>query len=147
MQEAYLRAFRFRRGFRGGDARPWLLRIVRNVFYSSVRNNRGLEDIGLDQVPQEGAFFESPESMLLVKSQKNVLLRALGEMPTTCREMLVLREMEGLSYKQISSLLEIPEGTVMSRLSRARNQLRHHVKRLARQEKVSDSYADRAGLV
>lgn len=141
VQEAYLRAFRFRRGFRGGDAGPWLLRIVRNVFYDSVRRSRGLATTDFEPMFCDEACWKNPESVLLEKTQRQLLLRALDEMPAECRGILLLREIEGLTYKQISDVLEIPTGTVMSRLSRARDKLRQGLKRTAGQERISDDQA------
>jgi RNA polymerase sigma factor (sigma-70 family) len=122
VQEAYLRALRSANRFRGGDARPWLLRIVRNVFYRSVQRNPTAELIGDGEVvPSSDAGFRSAERALL---RRMTVQNALRKLPLHCRQVLVLREIEEMSYKDISALLGIPEGTVMSRLSRARARLR-----------------------
>lgn len=122
VQEAYLRALRSANRFRGGNARPWLLRIVRNVFYSSVQRNPTAELIGEGEVvPSSDAAFRSAEQALL---RRMTVQNALGKLPLHCRQVLVLREMEEMSYNDIANLLGVPTGTVMSRLSRARARLR-----------------------
>jgi RNA polymerase sigma-70 factor, ECF subfamily len=125
VQEAYLRAYRFFSGFHGGDARAWLLQIVRNTSYSWLQQNR----------PQEGAaeFDEemhsdtqipvNPETLAMESANRERLHRALEELPPNFREVLVLRELEGCSYKEIAEITGIPIGTVMSSLSRARRRL------------------------
>jgi len=124
-QEAYLRAFQHFRSFQGGDARPWLLAIVRNTYYTWIRRNRAPEvRTGFD----DGIYAEMPDTsdpeMLLVKeADKQMLRRALEKLPDDFREVIVLREFEELSYKQIADVMQIPLGTVMSRLARARKRL------------------------
>jgi RNA polymerase sigma-70 factor (ECF subfamily) len=139
-QEACMRAFRFIEGFRGGDARAWLLRIVRNTCYSrwrSERNRPGLVefDEDLHGIADEGVADASaandPESLMLGAERVRLLDRALASLPEDFREALVLRELESLSYKEIAESLEIPIGTVMSRISRARRLLVGAYKRLA----------------
>jgi RNA polymerase sigma-70 factor (ECF subfamily) len=129
MQEAYLRALRFYRGFRGGDARPWLLEIVRNVFYTSVRQNQLREARAFIEPRLAGmiASQHDPEAELVDRTQKRLLLHSIKKLPDRYREVLLLREFEALPYKEISRILEIPQGTLMSRLSRARKQLRECV--------------------
>src|SRR5215813_9175270 len=124
-QEAYLRAFQHFRSFQGGDARPWLLAIVRNTYYTWIRHNRGPE---VRTSFEEGICAEMPDTsdpeMLLVKeADKQMLRRALEKLPDDFREVIVLREFEELSYKQIADVMQIPLGTVMSRLARARKRL------------------------
>lgn len=125
VQEAYLRAFRFYRGFRGGDARPWLLTIVRNVYYTWLRQKPvgRLADFNED-VLRADPYFANPEEVLIENSGGVLLRKALETLPTRSREMLILRELDGMSYKQISAVVGVPTGTVMSRLSRARASLR-----------------------
>lgn len=124
-QEAYLRAFRFYDRFRGGNARPWLMKIVRNVFYDSLRQSPAGQPIDLDQdFAGAGGSFGNPEDTLIESTSAAVVRKALETLPTYCREVLVLRELEGMSYKEISSIIAVPAGTVMSRLSRARGRLR-----------------------
>ncbi len=134
VQEAYLRAFRFYDRFRGGDVRPWLLKIVRNVYYTRTRKNAAGPFISLDHDDLNAgdqAFADSgcknPEQVLIERSAARLLRQALDTLPPRSREALVLRELEGMSYKEISTILEVPKGTVMSTLSRARARLRQSV--------------------
>jgi RNA polymerase sigma-70 factor (ECF subfamily) len=126
VQEAYLRAFRFFGGFRGGNSRSWLLRIVRNVFYDWLKQNRRqLTEEPLDEELHEPVDEKAPpDTVLAEKADYELLHQAIAELPLEFREILVLRELEGFSYKEIAELAEVPLGTVMSRLARAREQLR-----------------------
>jgi len=130
VQEAYLRAFRFFGGFHGGDARTWLLKIVRNTCYT-LHKNRGRQTAAPfdEQVHTDIAESQNPETLLRRKAAGQSLNRALEELPTAFREVLVLLEVEGLSYKEIAEVLAIPIGTVMSRLARARHRLRESLSR------------------
>ena len=122
-QEALLRACRFFRSFHGGDARAWLLQIVRNTCYSWLEKNRPRElmvEFNEDLHPQSVA---TPESIAIADEDRERLSRALETLPPRFREVLVLRELEGCSYKEIAAITSIPIGTVMSSLSRARRQL------------------------
>jgi RNA polymerase sigma-70 factor, ECF subfamily len=125
VQEAYLRAIRHFATFRGGNARPWLLMIVRNTFYTWIQHNRITEVI--DSIDDEDdmliADAPNPEMLLLQESDKQIVRRALQKLPTQFLEVIVLREFEELSYQQIADLVQIPIGTVMSRLARARKRL------------------------
>ena len=126
VQEAYLRAFKFFSGFRGENSRAWLLRIVRNAFYDWLKQNRGDEtnepfDEELHDTVDER---RGPDALLLEKADHELLHKAIGTLPVEFREILVLRELEGFSYKEISEVASIPLGTVMSRLARGREQLR-----------------------
>ena len=128
VQEAYLRAFKFFSGFRGGDSRSWLLRIVRNSFYDWLKRNRRA-DAGTDfEFDEElhGRADETgtPDAVLLEKADRELLHEAIAELPLEFREILVLRELEGFSYKEIADVADVPLGTVMSRLARAREHLR-----------------------
>lgn len=130
-QEAYLRAFRFHHRFRGGDARSWLLAIVRNVYYTWLRQYPAGRLVNFDEDPVSvDPYFANPEEVFIQKSGSVLLRRALETLPTGCREMLILRELDGMSYKQISIVVGVPTGTVMSRLSRARARLRQSVAEL-----------------
>lgn len=131
VQEAYLRAFRFFGSFRGGNARTWLLKIVRNTCYTWLHQNRAQQvtDSFDEQVHTAAAESQDPETLLLRKAEGQLLNQALEELPTVFREVLVLLEIEGLSYKEIAEVLEIPIGTVMSRLARARHRLRESLSR------------------
>ena len=125
VQEAYLRAFKHFDAFKGGDARPWLLAIVRNTYYTWIQRNRLPEvstpfdeetDTHISDVPD-------PEKLLLQEIDRQILRRALRKLPAEFREVIVLREFEELSYKQIAEVIQVPVGTVMSRLARARKRL------------------------
>ena len=125
-QEACVRAFRAFDGYRGGDdARPWLLRIVRNTAYTWLRQHRASEPIlsfdeALHALPSEEL---NPEKIMLRSVDAGLLRQALEELPVEYREVMVLRELEGLSYKEIGEIAAVPLGTVMSRLARARKRL------------------------
>ncbi len=126
VQEAYLRAVRFFGGFRGGDARAWLLTIVRNTAHT-VRQ-RGREAGAAVPIDEDTPEMEDeslgPEDLLLQKASGREVREALDALPVEFREVLVLRELEGLSYKEVAEVAQLPIGTVMSRLSRARTRLR-----------------------
>ena len=134
VQEAYLRAFRFFEGLRGTDARAWLLAIVRNAGYSWLEKNRPGEIVALDDAGAISADMESaghaapaesnPEVILLQSANRKLVNQALEELPVGYREVLVMRELEDLSYKEIAAIAGIPMGTVMSRLARGRELLR-----------------------
>jgi len=122
-QEALLRACRFFRGFHGEDVRAWMLQIVRNTCYSWLEKNRPRElmvefDEELHLQP-----VASPESIAITNDDRERLTRALEALPSRFREVIVLRELEGCSYREIATIMSIPFGTVMSSLSRARRQL------------------------
>jgi len=125
-QEAYLRAFRFFPGFRGGDARAWLLKIVRNTCYTWLHVNRPLQDAA---VFDESLFTPdlrapNPEEVALQNDSGALLRKALEKLSPNFREVLVLRELEGMSYREIADITGAPTGTVMSSLWRARSRLR-----------------------
>jgi RNA polymerase sigma factor (sigma-70 family) len=128
VQEAYLRAFKAYKGFRGGDARPWLMKIVRNVYYTSVQKNSSRQFIDLDDdLAPTNTRLANAEELLIQESSGILIRKALETLPTRSREILMLRELEGMSYKEISIIMEMPTGTVMSTLSRARARLRQSV--------------------
>jgi len=122
-QDAMLRAFRFFEGFYGGDVRAWLLQIVRNTCYTWLEKNRRMKMT--DQFDEELHMQSSatPESITIAGDDRERLMRALETIPARFREVIVLRELEGCSYKEIAAITSIPIGTVMSSLSRARRQL------------------------
>jgi len=124
VQEAYLRAFRHLPGFRGGDGRAWLLAIVRNTCYDRL-HQRGVQDHSAfdEGIHSTGQSNTNPEASLLKHEKAELLREALAELPVEYREVLVLRELEELSYTEIAGITKIPLGTVMSRLSRARRRL------------------------
>ena len=122
-QEAMLRAFRFFRGFHGGDARAWLLQIVRNNCYTWLEKNRPME---MTTEFDEELYSQSqvtPESLAIAGDNRERLTHALEDLPARFREVLVLRELEGCSYKEIAAITSMPIGTVMSALARARQRL------------------------
>ena len=124
VQESYLRAFRFFTSFQGTNCRGWLLRIVRHTCYTAL-GARKLRD---KEVPlEEGDEIEDhsplPPGSLEKKATVEAVREAIAALPVDFREAVVLRELEGLSYKEISEVTEVPIGTVMSRLARGRHQL------------------------
>jgi RNA polymerase sigma factor (sigma-70 family) len=124
VQESYLKAFRFFEGFHpGANARGWLLRIVRNTCYSALgaRHRQGTA-LELDVEQLEDAA-PGPRANVDAKATVETVREAIAALPVDYREVVVLRELEELSYKEISEVAGIPLGTVMSRLSRARDQL------------------------
>ncbi len=126
VQDAMLRAYRAFGGFRGGDARPWLLAIVRNCWRNAAADRRRRRQ---DPLPDEGgeplvADAPDPEALALAASEQRRLDTAIAALPEEYREVLVLREMEDMSYREIAEVVEAPIGTVMSRLARARALLR-----------------------
>ena len=136
-QEASLRAFKFFGSFRGDNARAWLLTIVRNTFYNWLQKNRSPQMAG--ELDDEALMVEdvsvNAESINLRLADAETVQRAIAELPVEFREIVILREMEGFSYKEIADLSDLPIGTVMSRLARARKQLQ---KRLAGEFKPGD---------
>jgi RNA polymerase sigma-70 factor, ECF subfamily len=130
VQEAYLRAFKFFDGYRGGDARAWILKIVRHTCFTWLARNRpselvpASEDGGEeDRAAAAIAPRADPETLLLQRLDSELLNRLIEKLPTPYREILVLREIEDLSYREIADVLALPVGTVMSRLARAREKL------------------------
>ncbi len=121
VQEALLRAYRFFDGLRGAP-RPWLLAIVRNACFSWLQANRPAELRAIDGLEQESDA-PGPEALAARDVDRRRLNEAIAALPVQFREVLVLRELEDLAYKDIARIAEIPIGTVMSRLSRARRQL------------------------
>jgi RNA polymerase sigma-70 factor (ECF subfamily) len=123
-QEAMLRAFKAFDRFEGEDGRVWLLTIIRNLYYSSVTRKNEAHDTFDEQLHSAPEKSDDPESLLLRNIDAETVRRGIEGLPVDFREPLVLREIEGLSYREIASVLEIPLGTVMSRLARARDYLR-----------------------
>lgn len=125
VQEAFLRALRHYRTFKGGDARPWLLAIVRNTYYTWRKHNRLPEETVALEDDKEPVAENTcdPETLLLRESDRQLLRSALRLLPREFLEVIVLREFEELSYKQIAEVIQVPSGTVMSRLARARKRL------------------------
>jgi RNA polymerase sigma-70 factor (ECF subfamily) len=129
VQEAYLRAWKGFAGFHGGDARSWLLTIVRNACYTWLRKSsrRDLTVEFNEGVHTQESSVPNPERMFNEDANRAVLEQALQQLPAEFRESIVLRELEGLSYREISEIAGIPVGTVMSRLARARARLRSYI--------------------
>ena len=126
VQEAYLRAFKFFEGFHGPDARAWLLTTVRNTCYTWLeQNRRNRNAIPFDEeihTGEEDAM--NPSSLALKSGDVKIVRESLEELPDEFREVIVLRDLEELSYKQIAAVIKAPLGTVMSRLARARERLK-----------------------
>jgi len=132
VQEAALRAYRFFDGLRG-EPRPWLLAIVRNSCMTWMQVNRpadlaGFDDREIESLPADD---DTPENLVLRELDRRMLNEAVAALPAPFREVLVLRELEDLSYKDIARVAEFPIGTVMSRLSRARRLLAESLRALA----------------
>jgi RNA polymerase sigma-70 factor (ECF subfamily) len=125
VQEAYIRAIRHHAGFRGGDEKAWLLAIVRNKCYDRLRQiGSSLQAEEFDEMHHSAQHSApTPETALLVAERSQILRRSLEELPAEYREVLVLRELEQLSYREIAEIAGIPIGTVMSRINRARQRL------------------------
>jgi RNA polymerase sigma-70 factor, ECF subfamily len=125
VQEAFLRAFKSFSGYYGGNSRAWLLTIVRNTCYTWLQKNRmsALSDPIDDKLDELGLDFADPEVLLLRSVDAQIVRAALQELPVEFREVMVLREMEELSYKEIANVVDLPLGTVMSRLARGRKRL------------------------
>lgn len=129
VQEAFLRALRYADSFRGDNARGWLLQIVRNTCFTWMKENRPVEVMNfddnsdfLDEIP--GPASEEPPAVALRNADRRALNDAIASLPMTFREVLVLRELEDCSYNEIARIADIPIGTVMSRLARARGLVR-----------------------
>jgi RNA polymerase sigma-70 factor (ECF subfamily) len=123
VQEAYLRAFKFFGSYHGGDSRSWLLTIVRNTCYTWLQQNRARELTTEFDEEVHSTASVNPETLLIEGANKQLLKQALEELPVSFREVVILRELEGLSYKEIADITDVPVGTVMSRLARARKRL------------------------
>jgi RNA polymerase sigma-70 factor, ECF subfamily len=125
VQEAYLRAFRFFDGFKGGDGKGWLLAVVRNTCRTWVRKQKGdLPRVVFDEQIHAGDHGEaSAEAELVERAKLGSLRECLEALPADYRGVIVMREMEEMSYKEIADVAGLPLGTVMSRLSRARSRL------------------------
>jgi len=123
VQEAMMRAYRFFERFHGGDARAWLLQIVRNTCYTWLEKNRPSELITEFNEEVHQPLSATPETLAAQDDERRRLILALESLSPRSREVLVLRELEGCSYKEIGKITGIPIGTVMSTLSRARERL------------------------
>ena len=129
VQEAYLRAFKSFSGFHGSNGRAWLLTIVRNTSYTLLKKNRSadLTTTFDEEIHTAGHESVSPATILEHSENAELIKEAMDELPAEFREILTLRHLEGLSYKEIADIAQIPPGTVMSRLSRARAELKEYL--------------------
>src|SRR5262245_7915693 len=127
VHEAFVRALQYSGRFRGGDPRGWLLTIVRNTSYTWLRKTRRPEPVAQFEEAIQDAGIEpsNPEQLLFQDADGRLVAKALSDLPVRFREILVLRELEDLSYKEISDVMSVPIGTVMSTLSRARKRFQH----------------------
>ena len=137
IQEAYLRAYRFYDGYHGGDFRAWLLTIVRNTCYTWLQQNRKPFVLLDEEMAELDTAKSNPETLLLRSIDATQLRQAIEELPLEFREAIVLRELEGLSYKEIAAIACVPLGTVMSRLARARDRLQSKLARPIRKGDVA----------
>jgi RNA polymerase sigma factor (sigma-70 family) len=139
VQDACLRAFRAIGGLADGSARPWVLTIVRNTAYTWLRKNRpsavlvvdDLEDVEAANADPGDPDSKTPETALIAKADAASLQAAIAALPTVYRETMILRDVQGLSYREIAAVTGVPIGTVMSRLARGRN---HVIKTIGRTE-------------
>ena len=126
VQEACLRAFRFLPSFRGGDSRTWLLTIVRNTCYTWLHQQH-VNEVFQEDVHDVENENSDPERIYIQYLDQQQIKEAIQALPLELREVIALRELEDLSYKEISSIVHIPMGTVMSRLARARKRLQGYL--------------------
>lgn len=128
VQEAYLRAFKSFSGFHGSNGRAWLLTIVRNTCYTLLKKNKAVDLTTTfdEEVHAADSESDSPATILEHTEDAKLISEAMDELPAEFREILVLRHQEGLSYKEIADIAQIPPGTVMSRLARAREKFREY---------------------
>jgi RNA polymerase sigma-70 factor (ECF subfamily) len=125
VQESFMRAMRYMGGFRGDSARAWLLQIVRHTCYSWLKENRPVQKVALDDIDDAWQEIAAPAT-------DEPHSEAIAALPVPFREVLVLRELEDLSYTDIARIADIPLGTVMSRLARARGLMREALMPTAR---------------
>jgi len=140
VQEAYLRAFKGYHGFRGGNGRAWLLTIVRNTAYSWI-NKRSADQKLVPYEEEKHAeiiSFDQSARENVSEKRKEYIQHALLRLPAEYREVMVLYEFEGLSYKELAIALGVPIGTVMSRLSRARRRLQQELSHIQGTEAVNE---------
>jgi RNA polymerase sigma-70 factor (ECF subfamily) len=138
VQEAFLRAHRFFAGYRGVNARAWVLAIVRNTYHSwREKNHTDVNTVPIDDrveaeidAAHRDAMPDTPLTELLRRVTRDEIDSAIADLPIEYREVFILREMEDFSYKEIAEMAQIPIGTVMSRLSRARQRLKAQLRRL-----------------
>lgn len=132
VQESYLRALRYLDGLRGDDGRAWLLTIVRRTSYTWLARRRDTpETPASDDLDPADEDAPTPETLLIERADREIVRGAIEALPLEFREILVLREFEELSYKEIAAVVDVPLGTVMSRLARARERLHREIARRA----------------
>jgi len=137
VQEAYYRAARYFSSFRGGDGRAWLLGIVRRVSFDWLTGQRGPAAVAFDEHVHDAGDEDSNPALLAIRKGEQELVRvALEKLPPQLREAVVLRELEGLSYQEIAAVADVPIGTVMSRLSRGREQLQRQLASCSKGEMI-----------
>ena len=148
VQEAYLRAFKSFSGFRGSNGRAWLLTIVRNTSYTLLKKNRGadLTTTFDEEIHASGDESLSPATILEHSEDAELIRQAMDALPVEFREILTLRHQEDLSYKEIADIAQIPPGTVMSRLARARAKLKECLAARISKEKRSAPFSGRDAL-
>ncbi len=136
VQEAYLRAYKYFNSYQGMNSRAWLLTIVRNTCYSWLRKNRENElAVELDEEIYDGEYeSHDPEALFQARSDHHLVRSALEALPAEFREVMILRELEDFSYKEIANITGIPMGTVMSRLARAHKHMKQVLVQLANKE-------------
>lgn len=136
VQEAYLRAYKYFTGYQGGNSRSWLLTIVRNTCYTWLRQNRTqVLSVDLnDEVYSSESDTLDPEIMFQHSLNHQLVRSALEKLTVEFRELIILRELEGMSYKEIAHITGIPIGTVMSRLARGRQRLKESLAQLIEEE-------------
>ncbi|MBN9391095.1 MAG: sigma-70 family RNA polymerase sigma factor [Chloroflexi bacterium] len=129
VQEATLRAFKFFGSFKGGDGNIWFLTIVRNTFYTQVsqKGHQKQTTIFDEELHADSSEALNPETILIRQADIRHIKEALMELPPEYREVIILREIEEFSYREIAEILGIPIGTVMSRLGRARKRLQYRL--------------------
>jgi RNA polymerase sigma-70 factor, ECF subfamily len=125
VQEALLRAYKFFDSFHGGDGRTWVLRIVRNTCYTWLEKTRHARSNDAFDEARHSPDVQAagPDAPLLAREDREMLRHILAQLPEECREVIILRELEGMAYREIASVTGVPMGTVMSRLARARERL------------------------
>jgi RNA polymerase sigma-70 factor (ECF subfamily) len=147
VQEAYVRVATHFAGFRGGDGRAWLLTIVRNSCYDRLRQ-KGASDRNTDfdeELHSAGRQTPNPETALLRAERSQLVKESLAKLPPEYREVLIFRELEQLSYREIADIAGVPLGTVMSRISRARQLLRRTLSDLRNEGAVDAGFRAHRG--
>lgn len=126
VQDSFARAYSYFHSFSGKNGKSWLLAIVRNTFYTWNQKKRVRQDIevGEEQIDNQLISEQTPDIELESKDQQESVRIALNSLPLEFREVIILRELESMSYKEIAAMIQVPIGTVMSRLARARDMLR-----------------------